>query len=201
MPPQEIYEMFKKQTGSNAISGIATLEAIVHAAKNDKPKTVLELGGGIGTISYAILKNCDAVIDIYEHDEFCRKTLAENLKGMEARYAVISDYAQLPPRRSYDIIVVDGGSSDEAGYDGGFNQAIGAYIQSLENLKTVIVEGQRKSQKYWILKALRTRFVYNITVYPDSSGGKKIGTRIDCRRSSSELARIFSHFYQRRKIF
>lgn len=201
MSPQEIYEMFKKQSGSNAIAGIATLEVVVSAAQNDNPRTVLELGGGIGTISYAILKNCDAAIDIYEHDELCRGALAENLKGMEARYSVITDYTKLPPRRSYDLIVVDGGSGNDAGYDGGFDQAVGAYIQSLKNLKTIIVEGQRRSQKYWILKALRTSYVYDVVIYPDPSGGKKTGTRFDCKKSSSELARIFNHFYQRHKIF
>lgn len=201
MTPQEIYEKFKDQSGSNSIAGIAALEAVVEAAKKDNPKTILELGGGIGTISYAVLKNCDAVMDIYEHDEFCRKMLAYNLKGMEARYTIIPNYAILPPKRSYDLIVVDGGGGGKSVYDGGFNQAAAAYIQSLRHLKTIIIEGQRKSQKYWILKALRTRFIYNVNIYPDPSGGKKIATRIDCRPSSSELARVISHYFQRIKIF
>ena len=201
MSPQEIYEMFKKKSGSNAISGIATLNAVIDCAINDRPKTVLELGGGIGTISYAILKNCDATIDIYEHDDYCRKTLKETLVGMENRFNVISDYNQLPPKRSYDLMVVDGGGGGAENYDGGFPQAVGAYIQSLTGLKTIIVEGQRKPQKNWILKALRPRFVYKITKYPDLTGGKKIGTRIDCRHTSSELLRILNHFYNRNKIF
>lgn len=201
MTPKEIYDKFKKQSGSNSIAGLATLTAVLDEVRSGNPKNVLEMGGGIGTISYAVLNNSSAFIDIYEHDDFCRGILKENLRGMEDRYSLITDYLRLPPKRSYDLIVVDGGAGGGSGYDGGFDQAIGSYIQSLKNLKTIIVEGQRKSQKYWILKALRPNYVYKVTVYPDPSGGKKIGTRFDCKKSPSELMRLLNHFYQRKKIF
>jgi len=199
MTPQEIHNFFKEKEGSQSIAGIATLEAIVSLCKRDRPATILELGGGVGTISFALLKNCDATIDIYEQNDFCAKMLKENLKEMEGRYTIIPDYIYLPPKREYDLIVVDGGKGK--GKDGGFPQVICSYINSLSSVKTIFVEGQRKSQKYWILEALRTRFLYTPTKYKDPTGGKKGCLQIDCRPCSSELLRIINHLYWRKKVY
>src|SRR3989344_5049256 len=152
MTPQEIYTLFRNKEGSEAMTGIVTLEAIVSFAKRNNPKTVLELGGGIGTLSYAVLKNSDAVLDVYEDNESCRNALKENLKGMEGRYTIISDYAHLPPKREYDLIVVDGGKGKGEYQSTGYPHLIAAYLYSLNSVKTIFVESQRKSQKYWILE-------------------------------------------------
>lgn len=194
----EIYNTFKNKEGSGAIAGTATLKAIIDLVQKNKPLSVLEIGGGIGTISYAILKNCAASLDIYEQNDFCIKKLKENLKGLENRYTIISSYNQLPPKREYDLIVVDGGKGQR---DGGYPQVIAAYIHSLRSIKTIFIEGQRKSQKYWIIDALRTRFLYKPTKYKDPLGRKKIGMQIDCKPCSSGLLKIINHLYWRKKIY
>lgn len=205
MTGQEIYTMFKTKQGSEAISGVATLDAVISFLKKNNFQTILELGGGIGTISYVLLSNSDASIDIYEPNEFCQKALRENLTGMGGRYSILPSYDILPPRRNYDLIVVDGGKgtgNQSIGIaDYGYPQLIAAYIASLQSIKTIFVEGQRKSQKFWILEALRTRFIYTPYKFFDPAGGKKIGVQIDCRPSSNELLKIINHFLQRKKVY
>src|SRR3989344_2117964 len=205
MTPREIYTLFKNKDGSEAIAGIATLEAVVSLVKEDNPKTVLELGGGLGTISYAILKNSNATLDIYEHNEYCRNELKKNLKGVEDRYTIITDYVYLPPKREYDLIVVDGGKGSGKYQGTGYPQLIAAYLQSLSSIKTIFIEGQRKSQKYWILEALHSRYIYKPTKYLDPLGGNKIGVRIDCKPSGgSKLGRFLfevNHILRRNSVY
>lgn len=203
MQPEEIYNRFKKQDGSDATSGITTLKAVIDFCRKYNPQTVLELGGGIGTLSYAVLKNCSGILDVYEHNGFCRDALGKNLQEFRRRITVLSDYLSLPPRREYDLIIVDGGKGGEAfgGTDGGFSQAIAAYINSLSSVKTIFIEGQRKSQRFWATEALRTRFLYTPRKYPDPTGGKKGALRLDCVPCAQEYKRLLSHYYWRKKIY
>src|SRR3989338_2078319 len=119
MKAEEIYALFSAKSGSNEIAGITTMRAVVDFCKKNNPRTILELGGGIGTISYAVLSNCDATVDIYEHNDFCIAALNENLKDYKERFSIIPDYLMLPPKREYDLIIIDGGKGKHE-RDGGF---------------------------------------------------------------------------------
>ena len=198
-----IHNLFKQKDGSDAISGVATLDALIEICKERNPKTILELGGGIGTITYALLANSDATVDVYEHNEFCRKQLHENFKMYRERMRVVPSYDILPPRSKYDLIIVDGGKgkghNDER--DGGYPRIIGAYLQSLDAINILFIEGQRKSQKFWILQTIRTQYTYRVKRYADPSGGKKIGVLIECTPCRSEFVRTLTHAFQRGKVY
>lgn len=200
MNPEDISTLFKSKTGSGEIAGRVTLREVVRFCREHKPRAVLELGGGIGTISYAVLSNCDAVMDIYEHNDFCIAALGENLKEYKERIAVLSNYLTLPPKREYDLVIVDGGKGKHA-RDGGFPRGINAYIHSLDSLKTIFIEGERKSQRFWVTQALRTRFTYTPQKYYDAENKKKGMLRIDCEPSSNELLRLVNHWYWRKRIY
>lgn len=201
MHPTEIYAIFTKKAGSSDIAGIATIEALADFCRKNKPHHILELGGGIGTLSFTMLKNCDGVADIYEQNDFCRNALNENLSEFTGRFSILTDYLHLPPKREYDVIVIDGGKGKGGGEDGGFPQAIAAYINSLSSVKTIFIEGQRKSQRFWATEALRTRFLYTPQKYPDPNGGKKGCLRIDCVPCAQEYKRLLNHYYWRKKIY
>ncbi|OGZ12579.1 MAG: hypothetical protein A3D67_04195 [Candidatus Lloydbacteria bacterium RIFCSPHIGHO2_02_FULL_51_22] len=200
MTPQEIFILFKNQQGSDHIAGKVTIEAVVSFCKKHNPQNILELGGGIGTLSYAILKNCDGALDIYEHNDFCIRALNDNLREMSKRYTVTTDYLKLPPQREYDLIIIDGGKGKGI-YDGGFPQVIASYISSLNSIGTIFIEGRRKSQRFWVAEALRARFLYTPTHYEDPTGGKKGALRLDCKPCSNEFLRTMGHLYWRKRIY
>ncbi len=200
MNPENICELFKNKTGSNEIAGMVTLREVIRFCREHKPRAVLELGGGIGTISYAVLSNCDATMDIYEHNDFCIGALNENLKEYKERFAIIPSYLSLPPRREYDLIIIDGGKGKHE-RDGGFPRGINAYIHSLDSLKVIFIEGERKSQRFWVTQALRTRFIYTPRKYYDAEKEKKGMLQLDCAPSSNEFLRLANHWYWRKRIY
>lgn|GEM_PF-2422217 len=149
----EIHDFFGKQAGSENIAGIVTLEEMSRICQAIKPERILEMGGGIGTISYALLKFSHAFIDIYEHNEFCQGKIEENLAEFKERYQVIKDYRILPPERHYDLMIVDGGSGKGKG--GGYHEAVWFFIMYLKSIKIVYIEGNRRLQRFFARKALK----------------------------------------------
>ena len=184
--------MFREQAGSHAIAGEVTLGMIIASCANRPVQNILELGAGIGTLSYALLEHTDAHLDLYEVNDFCIEAIGKNLQPFAGRYTLLTDYNYLPPARNYDLVVIDGGKGKK---EGGFPRLVAAYLMSLSDVKTVIVEGQRKVQKYWALKALHEEYICKIKVQKDPTGGKKIGVRIDCRRSRNRWLRDIYFWY------
>ena len=138
-----IYRAFKQKEGSEQIAGPITIQVILNICQNN-PKRILEMGGGIGTISYTLLKNSDAFVDIYEVDDFCLNKLKENLSGLEGRYQIIENYRILPPQREYDLIIVDGGINPEraskAVQAGANTLIVGSYIWNSKDVTQAIEE-------------------------------------------------------------
>lgn len=192
----EINDFFSRQAGSEAIAGIVTIEVMSQICRKIKPKRILEMGGGIGTISYALLKHSDAFVDIYEHNEFCRGKLKENLAEFNGRYHVIDDYRILPPAREYDLLVVDGGSGK--GMGGGYHEAVWFFIMYLKSIKIVYIEGNRRLQRFFSRKALKQNYIYKITNYDKIfRQGEKLhgGQKIECFYNSSRLIRLINFIF------
>lgn len=195
-----IHDFFREQASSEHIAKPTSLEALFQICKANKIKNVLELGGGLGTISRLLLENSEARIDIYEHNPFFAERLRENLSPFSGRYQILTDYRMLPPRREYDLVVVDGGHSrkDSPGEASGFNTSIWFYLNYLESVRFVYIEGNRHIQRLWSKKALARRFVYSVQRFADSEyAGQPIsgGLLITCEPSASFIRRIINFFF------
>ena len=154
------------------------------------------MGGGLGTISYTILKYSQALVDIYEENEYCQGRLREVLAPYEGRYRIIPDYRILPPRTTYDLLIVDGSSGK--GGDGGFRKAVWHYLHYLDLVKIVVFEGYRFVQRIWARRALRAKYLYRLTRYADQEfEGRMLmgGLRIDCRPEKSWLVRLANYWF------
>ena len=196
---EKIYQKFYDVTlPHDAIGGTATINLLIKLCQTLKPRNVLELGGGKGTLTYTILKHSDAHVDSYEPLEQFASQMKENLKEFDGRYTILPSYMLLPPKRDYDLILIDGGKNDN---ESGFPKAIVSYLISLNTVKTVIVEGQRKSQKYWITETLWPFFTYKPTKFTDEAGEKKGVLQIDCTPSRNILKNFLNHLYYRKKIY
>lgn len=149
--------------------------------------------GGVGALSYAMLANSNAFLDIYEDNDFCQKKLKENLKQFEGRYAIISNYRTLPPALHYDFMVIDGGNKE-------LHHPEWFFVRYLESVKAIYIEGYRRSQYAWVSRALFARHTFKTKkIKGEVIDGKfqKGGTFITCTPRHNFLLRAISYVYGR----
>lgn len=172
----------------NHAGGEATINAIKEICKKDI-KDVLELGGGTGLLTRTVLENSNANIDVYEHLTYFQKQVSQN-----SRVKLIGGYDKLPPKREYDLIIIDGGKSEK---EGAFRRFIASALASLDKIEYIIIEGQRKSQRYWVVETIWREYTYT----PKTIGGKKGYCVLACKKEKSFLKKFINHLYYRKKIY
>ena len=142
--PEQIHALFSKQIGAYAIATPININAIIAFCVSKKPKRVLELGGGIGTLTYCVLNYTEAIVEVYEENSFCREKLGQNLDRWSERVVLKESYAEDPNFADYDLVMIDGPDSvtieerDRLTY-----QVLG----SLRNIGSFFIEGSRYSQR------------------------------------------------------
>jgi len=191
---QSVYEKFKALPGSQHIAGVVTLKRISEIVDELQPKRVLELGAGIGTITYLLLATTNAHVDTYEPNEFCISALTENLSGFKDRYTLLTSYKQLPPESAYDLVVIDGGAGSQD--DTGYMRAAYLILLSLDTVRVVIVEGHRKGQNTYVRRALAERYVYKRKRENIDHGY----TEYYLKKEKSLLKRIGLYFYWKLRL-
>lgn len=136
----DCYKYFSEQEGCQHIAGLFALEKILDIIDVNKPKTILEVGLGIGSISYTILKqadNSDTQVTYHgtEANEFCLNALKQNLGKYYQSVNIYKDIETLNSKEKYDFVIIDG-SDDSI-----------EYIKDLINPNGVIfIEGGRANQ-------------------------------------------------------
>ena len=189
----QVHRKFSSMPDAKHIATLVNIRRIVDLCMIQKPDRVLELGGGIGAISYAILACSDAFLDIYEDNLFCQDRLRENLKDFEGRYSIIPTYRMLPPEREYDLMIIDGGQKE-------LYHPEWFYVRYLDNLRSIYIEGKRRSQYAWVSKGLFPHYAFVVEKIPDQIiGGSfyKGGTLIQCRKSANILGSFARYLYYR----
>lgn len=134
------YQHFAEKEGNQHIAGLFALEKILDIIKLNKPKGILEVGLGIGSISYTILKyfkesGPKVIYKGTEANEFCLKALKENLEEFYEDLDIYENLEHLQNNEKFDFVIIDG--SDD----------------SLEKIKALIsehgvifIEGHRAQQ-------------------------------------------------------
>lgn len=97
---------------------IATEFALAHLSgllTETRPRRVLEIGAGIGTITRLLLDHPTGVelVVSTEENEFCLGALSYNIGQETSRWKLVSSAAEAPPL-DYDLVIFDGihGSTD-----------------------------------------------------------------------------------------
>lgn len=195
---QQLHKKFLSMKGSEYIATPVSIQAILDIVQKKKPKRVLEMGAGIGTLSYTILATSKEVeVDLYEDNEFCQTALKNNLEDFSGRFTLIPDYKTLPPHKEYDLFLVDGGNGKS--HDGGSLNVVQKFVQQLTAKPMVCyVEGNRFSQRTLLRRALSDRFVYRqIQFYATYLNGEhyKGGVAIYCKPSNNWFLRTCNFWY------
>lgn len=189
---QEIYGRFAARSGAEHIASPIGLHALLAVVDKTKPKYILEVGGGIGTLSYALLTYSEARIDVFEDHPFCIDQLRKALVRYEDRYTLLDTYERYAlPRTAYDVVIIDGGG----------HAFIYNLIRELDDVRVIFIEGGRREQRKQARRALRHRYVFKPVRYRDLHKKYKGAHAIFCKRSNNALLRLANYWFWEILIF
>ena len=157
------YQKFSRAKGSQYIASEYALLRILELVKQFRPKNILEVGVGIGTISDSLLKAFENSYqpEVFgtEDNEFCRSQLSKNLGSSFQKLKLFRTIQELPGDLKFDLIIIDG-------KDSSLQQ-----VKALMNDHCVLViEGDRKDQTDLVRGLLPdSKFVHSITCKKNSS--------------------------------
>lgn len=156
------YRKFSKAEGSQFIASEYALYRILSLIDKFRPKTILEAGVGIGTISDSILKtDYKYQLEIFgtEKNSFCLKQLPQNMNRRFEALHLYPDIQSLPNELKWDFIIIDGKE-----------KALSSLRNKMNPRCIVVVEGDRQEQTQ-LFKNLfsQSKFVHSICSKKNSS--------------------------------
>ena len=103
-----VYSMFKSKQGSNHIATISSLYNILKLTKENNFSMAVDIGSGIGTISYLLLKNTDIPVLSFELNSWCIEQQILNLKDLRSHkiYSDLDDILKLVDN-NYLLVIDD----------------------------------------------------------------------------------------------
>src|SRR5438552_2510169 len=138
---QEVYERFRQRPGSQHIATHGAIEGLIRWLSRARPSSILEVGAGIGTLTYAAVETLNRLGHPYrltclEDNAFCLEQLRNNLAEHWRRFEVYDGMGAVPADRGqFDFIILDGGSTSKE------------YFQRVAPRGVVFVEGWRLRQR------------------------------------------------------
>jgi hypothetical protein len=166
---REQYKKYSAADGSQFIASEYALYRILKLIQKFKPKHVLEVGVGIGTISDSILKSdFEFQPSLYgtEKNPFCLEKLPENMNSSFGKLNLFPDIQTLPTNVNFNFVIIDGKEEN---------------LVSLKNHMyercIVVIEGDRKDQTEMIRKVFPSaKFVHSISTKKNKSYSNRPGT-------------------------
>ncbi|HYH81577.1 MAG TPA: hypothetical protein VEX86_17360 [Longimicrobium sp.] len=170
---RRIHEQFHNSAGSQHIGSEHAVQGLIRWVERRRPRTVLEVGAGIGTLTYTLVRTLDRLaaesrtegrapytMVAVEAHPYCVGELKRNLAEHLARFRLVADMDELPedfPPR--DFVVVDGGVLDDR------------YFSALEPRAVVFVEGSRAEQRKVAERVMGGRPWVRANFRPAGGGG------------------------------
>lgn len=110
---QRIFETFRDLPGSRAIASEFALNGLIRELERSEPRSVLELGPGIGTTTKVLLDlnpvGAESTVWCVEENEWCRQQMDTNLSADASRVNVVESVGDIPPSAGpFDFVLVDG---------------------------------------------------------------------------------------------
>ncbi|APU69118.1 hypothetical protein C723_2765 [Christiangramia flava JLT2011] len=142
--------------GSQFIASEYALYKILSLIEKFEPKTILEAGVGIGTISDSILRtHYSSNLKVYgtESNAFCLEQLPLNMGEKYNSLHLYPDIQSLPEELKFDFIIIDGKE-----------EALASLKKNMKNRCIIVIEGDRRDQTEIITNLFsHSKFVHSIT--------------------------------------
>ena len=114
---RNIHEQFSRKSGAHRIASAFSLCHLSRLIRLRRPKAVLEIGSGIGTVAQLVLLHHQKVERLYsiEEDLFCRSVLRENVTPLQGQnWTLLKSHREIPKNLAFDLIVFDGNQYDHS---------------------------------------------------------------------------------------
>ena len=110
---ENYYKKFSKLKGNEHIANLFAIEKLLDIVKFNRPNKILEIGLGIGSISYSIIDYLSKKEDKFvyfgtEANEFCLEELPKNLGNHYSRLNLFSSLDHIDTSNKFDLIIIDG---------------------------------------------------------------------------------------------
>lgn len=149
---------YRSRPGSNFIASGFALDAIGRLVSDLRPRVVLEVGSGIGTLTEELLDAPAGAIGTQiavEADAFCLDQLAANIGERLDGVLVVASAADVPAEVGpYNLVIVDGSSVDDLAPEDRDRWTVdqeraevAAWASRLAPRAVVIVENERPRQR------------------------------------------------------
>lgn len=162
----EIYSKFSNVEGNQHIAALFALQKLLDIVALNKPKAILEIGLGIGSVCCCITKylsdhNFHFRYDGTEKNDFCLQQLPKNLGPLYSSLNIYADLSELRENQKYDLVIIDGSDA------------------SLEKIRDLVaphgiifIEGDRGVQSATIRSLFpKHKFVHSISDYKNPAYG------------------------------
>lgn len=149
-----VHRRFRGRPGSEHIATESAVRGLVRALRRARPRRVLELGAGIGTLTEAAIRVLERLhgpdgytLVATESDPFCLEQLDRNLADRRGCLRVVADPGALPADAGpFDFVIADGGEQDDP-----------RPFRDLARGATVFIEGDRRPQAATLEAAIAGR--------------------------------------------
>ena len=153
---RDVHSKFCDSPGSEYIASEEAIDGLIRLLTRLRPTRILEIGSGIGTLSFAIIATMEVVrpaeyqFVMVETDDYCRSRLAANLGDLSNRATLLRSAGE-SSLREFDMMVIDG-----------WDRSDDEYLRMLAARGVVFLEGDREPQRCAIE---RSRPDYARTLY------------------------------------
>lgn len=160
------YKYFSNLAGNKHIANMYALEKLLALVNTFKPAKILEIGLGIGSISFGIIdyyKSRNSKFEYHgtEANEFCLKVLPENLKEHYDSLYIYNSILDINKTHYFDLIIIDGSDS-----------ALEKVSKLLTKNGIIFIEGDRQEQQKSLIKLFpKHKFVHAISNYKEPEYG------------------------------
>ena len=139
-----IFEKYSKLSGSNQIATQFALRIISEHLDSHRPRSVLEIGAGIGTITELLISKLpNARIVSYENNAWCVSQLVKNVNLTTVE--IITSHKALLQSGESDFIIIDDYLDK--------NTTISLINRVKPN--SVFIEGHRRRQRLYVIKSYK----------------------------------------------
>lgn len=197
-PVRRVKELFATKPGWDFEKDIAdnkenipmpkyySLQSVYNIVTETNPRHILEFGGGIGTLDYLCLENSQAILDIYEDNEFCQKQLEINLAKFAGRYHIFKDQNNFQHSfDTYDLVIIDGN----------WLGSIEPLVQQTKNLGRIYFDGCRYKMRKKIIKALSKKYSCDYFKLQNTSDFPKTGFLLVCKLDNNLFTRYINYVH------
>lgn len=173
------YKLYCQAPGSDYIASEFALYQILKLVNFYRPKNILEIGSGIGTIPDTILKfsmNKGYQTNYLgtENVEFCLNQIPINLGHNYKDLKIYSNLSKIPKHYKFDLIIIDGSENKLKDIEDKVSLNGIIIIEGDRKEQEILIKGIFSKSKFVHLISLKRNGAYSVMKDNDFRGGLKI---------------------------